>query len=104
MKLQQNQLWQKGEDYYRIVHRDRLSVVYKTFKNPAAARAVAPKNASKKEFCRLIKGAVLLEHTPQPESAELPGDDDILEFDPMDSPQAEIDEEGVHPPGSPPKE
>jgi len=104
MKLQQNQLWQKGEEYFRIVHRDRLSVVYKTFRNPAGARGAAQKNASKKEFCRLIKGAVLLEALPQPAENPLPGDEDILEFDPMESPQSEVEEEEEFPsPEAPPK-
>jgi hypothetical protein len=109
MKLQQNQLWQKGDEYFRIVHRDRLTVVYKTFKNPVGARGAAQKNATKKEFCRLIKGAVLLDAPPQSADSTLPGDDededDILEFDPSESPQAEIKEDDRLPsPEAPPKE
>jgi len=105
MKLQQNQLWQKGEDYFRIVHRDRLTVVYKTFKNPIGARGAAQQNATKKEFCRLIKGGVLLEALPQPAGGAMDGEDDIMEFDPMESPQSEVEDEKEFPsPEAPPKE
>jgi hypothetical protein len=76
MKIQQNQLWQKGDEYYRVVHRDRISVVYKTMKNPAAKGE--QKNATKKEFCRMLKGAVLLPGTPQAQSEE----SDEADFDP----------------------
>jgi hypothetical protein len=63
MKLQQNQLYKKGEDYIRIVELARLSVSYKTMKDPITAEGTAHR-ISKKEFCRLIKGAVLLDYEP----------------------------------------
>ncbi|MEM7602616.1 MAG: hypothetical protein AAF357_14520 [Verrucomicrobiota bacterium] len=56
MKLQQNQLWKKGEQFYRIVHLERLSVDYKTV-DPKDPEAGKHHSVTKKEFCRLIKGA-----------------------------------------------
>lgn len=57
MKLHQNQLWRKGDDFYRIVKLERLAVEYKKVAeaNPGDA---SHHIVSKKEFCRLIKGAV----------------------------------------------
>lgn len=62
MKLQQDQVWQQGDLYLRIVHWERLFIVYKAMKN-LETREGTEHQVSKKEFCRLIKGAVLL--TPQ---------------------------------------
>jgi hypothetical protein len=59
MKLEQGQIWQRGEDYYRIVEWARLSIEYKAMKDPASKQGTLHK-ATKKEFCRLLKGAVLL--------------------------------------------
>lgn len=58
MKLRQNQLWRKGNDLYRIVQLERLSVDYKKL-DPADPEEGAGEHYSvtKKEFCRLIKGA-----------------------------------------------
>lgn len=56
MKLHQNQLWQQGRDLYRIVHLERLSVEYKKL-DPADPDLGTHHKATKKEFCRLIKGA-----------------------------------------------
>jgi hypothetical protein len=57
MKLHQNQLWRKGDDLYRIVELERLAVKYK--KTSAADPGIGSHHsASKKEFCRLVKGAV----------------------------------------------
>lgn len=63
MKLQQNQLYKKGEDYIRIVELERLTVSYKTMKDPITADGTSHR-ISKKEFCRLIKGAELLDYEP----------------------------------------
>jgi hypothetical protein len=63
MKLQQNQLYKKGEDYIRIVELERLAVRYKTMKDPIAAEGTTHP-VTKKEFCRLIKGAELLDYEP----------------------------------------
>ncbi len=60
MKLQQNQIWLKGSEYYRIVQLDRLEVQYKIMMDPLSGRG-PHHQVTKKEFCRLVKGAVLLE-------------------------------------------
>lgn len=56
MKLKQNQLWKQGGEFYRIVRLERLSVDYKTvdLKDPEAG---THHSVTKKEFCRLIRGA-----------------------------------------------
>ncbi|MEO5722056.1 MAG: hypothetical protein ABIR71_11370 [Chthoniobacterales bacterium] len=59
MKLKQNQVWKRGEDYLRIVHLERLEVRYKSITNLLAGTGVHH-HVSKKEFCRLIKDATLL--------------------------------------------
>lgn len=59
MKLAQNQVYKKGEEYLRIVHLERLEVRYKAVSNLLTGEG-AHHNVSKKEFCRLIKGAQLL--------------------------------------------
>lgn len=63
MKLQQNQLYKQGEDYIRIVELARLAVSYKTMKDPITAEG-STHLVTKKEFCRLIKGAELLDYEP----------------------------------------
>jgi hypothetical protein len=59
MKLRQNQVWHLGGEFLRIVALDRLEVQYKTMKNLATGEGKHV-TATKKEFCRLIKGAKLL--------------------------------------------
>jgi len=56
MKLHQNQLWRQGDDLYRIVHLARLSVDYKKV-DESHPEGGTHHRATKKEFCRLIKGA-----------------------------------------------
>jgi len=57
MKLFQNQLWQQGRDIYRIVHLERLEVEYKRL-DPSDPNQGTHHKVTKKEFCRLIKGAL----------------------------------------------
>lgn len=60
MKLQQNQVWKKGAEFIRITRLERWEVAYKTMadlETKEGEHHVLPK----KEFCRLIKGARLLE-------------------------------------------
>lgn len=64
MKLQQGQTWKRGEEYLRIVRLERLSVEYKSLLNPATKDGTHHQT-SKKEFCRLIKSAVLLSPSTQ---------------------------------------
>jgi len=59
MKLAQNQVYQQGDIYLRIVHLERLEVQYKAIKNLLTGEGTHC-HVSKKEFCRLIKGAKLL--------------------------------------------
>jgi hypothetical protein len=60
MKLRQNQLWRSGDEHYRIVRLERLSVDYKTvdLNDPEGG---THHTVTKKEFCRLIKGATEVE-------------------------------------------
>jgi hypothetical protein len=59
LKLQQGQVWKAGAEYIRIVRLARLEVEYKSLLdlgNPDGTHH----RSSKKEFCRLIKGAALI--------------------------------------------
>ena len=70
MKLQQNQIWLKGSEYYRIVQLDRAEVQYKIMTDPLSGRG-PHHQVKKKEFCRLLKGAVLIETAgPRPEQQQ----------------------------------
>lgn len=64
MKLEQGQIWQQGEQYFRIVKWARMAIEYKVMKDPASKEG-SVHQVTKKEFCRLLKGAVLV----QPEKA-----------------------------------
>ena len=59
MKLQQDQIWKCGDEYVRIVHLERLEVGYKSLKSLKSS-AGKHQLTSKKDFCRMLKGAVLL--------------------------------------------
>jgi hypothetical protein len=59
MKLQQGQIWNDGAVYFQVVHLERLEVKYKSFQN-LASRKGTHHHVSKKEFCRLVKHAILL--------------------------------------------
>ena len=59
MKLEQGQLWKQGGEYFRIVAWERLSIEYRVNDDPTSKDGVRHR-VSKKEFCRLIKGAELL--------------------------------------------
>lgn len=73
MKLEQGQIWQRGEVYFRIVEWARLSIEYKVMKDPVSKLGTLHK-VTKKEFCRLLKGAVLLkpEDLPAAETEAAP--------------------------------
>ena len=62
MKLAQNQVWKKDDEYLRIVQLDRLEVKYKAVTNLLAGDG-QHHHVSKKAFCRLIKNATLLTQT-----------------------------------------
>jgi hypothetical protein len=59
LKLQQGQVWQRGDEFVRIVHLARLEVGYKVMKDLKSGEGTHH-HTSKKEFCRLIKSATLL--------------------------------------------
>ncbi|PAW84457.1 MAG: hypothetical protein B9S33_11625 [Pedosphaera sp. Tous-C6FEB] len=63
LKLQQGQVWQLGEQFIRIVRLERLAVEYK-LTTGAVIKAGPNLKATKKEFCRLIKTAVLQPAAP----------------------------------------
>ncbi len=67
MKLAQNQVYRQGEKFLRIVALERLEVQYKELTNLLTG-AGTHHRVSKKEFCRLLKGAALL---TQPEVREI---------------------------------
>jgi hypothetical protein len=59
MKLQQSQIWKQNDKYFRIVRLERLAVEYKAMHSPNTKKGTHH-HVSKKEFCRLLKGASLL--------------------------------------------
>ncbi len=59
MKLSQAQVWKKDGQFIRIVRLERLEVEYKIHPN-LASKAGTKVVTSKKDFCRLLKGAHLL--------------------------------------------
>jgi hypothetical protein len=67
MKLEQGQIWKKGDEYIRIVEWARMSIEYKLMKDPVSKVGTVHR-ATKKEFCRLLKGAVEI----VPEKAAMP--------------------------------
>ena len=60
LKLRQGQLWKTGEEYVRIVDLQRLEVKYKAIADLSTGEGTH-QHVSKKEFCRLIKGATLVD-------------------------------------------
>lgn len=63
LKLQQGQIWQLGDQFIRIVRLERLAVEYK-LTTGTVIKASSNLKATKKEFCRLIKTAVLQPAAP----------------------------------------
>ncbi len=66
MKFQQNQVWRLRDQYIRIVNLERLAVDYKALTD-LTNRTGTHRRITKKEFCRMMKGAVLL--TPEENQA-----------------------------------
>ena len=60
MRLQQNQVWQQGDQFLRIVVLERLRVEYKAMTD-LGSKEGTHHQATKKEFCRLLKGATLVQ-------------------------------------------
>jgi hypothetical protein len=59
VKLCQGQVWKSGHEYIRIVKLERLAVAYKSLPNLGNKEGTLHQT-SKKDFCRLLKGAHLL--------------------------------------------
>ena len=65
LKLKQSQTWKCGDKYIRIVKLERLEVGYKSAAAPNFTGG-SHHQTSKKDFCRMLKGATLLEEkTPE---------------------------------------
>lgn len=58
MKLEQGQIWKQGDHYLRIVTWERMYIEYKIMKDPVSKEGTFHQ-VTKKEFCRMLKGAVL---------------------------------------------
>ena len=69
MHLEQGQIWKKGNEYFRIVTWERLAIEYKAMNDPDSKEGTLHQ-VSKKEFCRLLKGAVL--QTPEAAAPDAP--------------------------------
>ena len=67
MRLQQDQLWKKGVEFIRITRLERFEVAYKTM-DDLSTKEGEHHVLTKKEFCRLIRGAKLVEPETEPES------------------------------------
>ncbi len=59
MKLQQGQVWKCGAEFVRIVQLERLEVGYKSGADLKFTDG-QHRRTSKKDFCRLLKGATLV--------------------------------------------
>jgi hypothetical protein len=68
MKLCQGQIWKKEKEFIRIVRLERLEVEYKSM--TSLARKEGSRHVtSKKDFCRLLKQARLLQPAKTPPDA-----------------------------------
>ena len=77
MKLCQGQTWKQGQQYLRIVRLERLEVEYKSMTS-LTTREGKIQATSKKDFCRLLKGAHLL----SPDKKILPARQDAVPIKP----------------------
>jgi len=77
MKLQQGQMWKKGNDYVRIVHWERLAIEYKLMEGTPNRRGKVYR-VTKKEFCRMLQGAQLLVNAPA-EDAEAEDEEELVD-------------------------
>jgi hypothetical protein len=65
MKLCQGQVWKQNGEYIRIVRLERLEVEYKSMPN-LGSKEGTKHVTSKKDFCRLLKGAHQLQPAKTP--------------------------------------
>ncbi len=68
MKLCQGQIWKQGNEYIRVVRLERLEVEYKSMPAPDTKEGTLH-HTSKKDFCRLLKQARLLQPAKNSEPA-----------------------------------
>ncbi|HEY4329500.1 MAG TPA: hypothetical protein VGN88_07175 [Phycisphaerae bacterium] len=73
MKLCQGQVWKQGKEYIRIVKLERLAVEYKSMVS-LNTKEGSLVQTSKKDFCRLLKGAHLLSLDKKAPAARNPAD------------------------------
>lgn len=59
MKLAEGQVWKKEKQFYLIVVWERLAIEYQILENMDALEGPIQR-VTKKEFCRLIKGAEMV--------------------------------------------
>jgi hypothetical protein len=59
MRIYQDEIYRKGEKYIRIVRLDRYEVEFKTMHGDSKGEGPVAV-ATKKEFCRLLKGMALV--------------------------------------------
>lgn len=64
LKLRQGQIWKCGDGYLRIVQLERLRVGFKRIANIHTGDG-KHEQATKKEFCRMLKGCALYEPDSQ---------------------------------------
>ncbi len=69
MKLCQGQTWKQGQQFIRIVRLERLEVEYKSMTSLTTKEGPV-QVTSKKDFCRLLKGAQVL--SPEKKAARAP--------------------------------
>jgi len=69
LKLCQGQVWKQGKEYIRIVRLERLEVEYKSLPD-LHSKAGTRHVTSKKDFCRLLKGAHQLQPLKMNENDE----------------------------------
>lgn len=62
MHLEQGQVWKTDGGFLRIVVWERLAIEYKAMKE-LDSKEGSIQRVTKKEFCRMLKGAVL--HVPE---------------------------------------
>ena len=67
MKLCQGQVWKQGKEYIRIIRLERLEVEYKSMTSLATGKGTLH-HTSKKDFCRLLKQARLLQPAKAPDA------------------------------------
>lgn len=70
LRLRQGQVWKQGKEYIRIVRLERLEVEYKSLPD-LHSKAGTRHVTSKKDFCRLLKGAHQLQPLKMNENEEM---------------------------------